>query len=279
MPEKKEAKKPKKAEVEKENQVVEAQELDEKELLKEAEEREKQRKEQEEKEKLEAKVEAKEAEKEAKEAKTAERATVRRKPRHGKKYRELVAKIEQGREYDIDEAIELAKETSYTKFEATIEVHVKLNKKLENVRGTMTLPGGPVKEKNVLEVTEKNIDDVITQIKAGKIDFEVMVAHPKVMPKLASLAKTLGPKGLMPNPKSGTVAEDVSAAAQEFRGGRVEYKADKSNIVHLAIAKAKTDNAKIKENVETILSQFPANRIDSAYITTTMGPSIKIKTK
>jgi len=284
MPEKKKETKAKKVAETKEKKIVSEvvdmeSEKYEKELLREAEEREKERKELEEIEKKEAKAEAKEAEKEQKEIKKAEKHNIRRKPRHGKKYRAVVEKIEAGKEYELDEAIELLRETAVSKFEATIEMHIKLNKKLENVRGTMTLPGGAVKEKKVLEVTEKNIDEVVAKVKSGKIDFDVMVAHPKVMPKLAALAKTLGPKGLMPNPKSGTVSEDVSEAAQEFRGGRVEYKADKSNIVHLAIAKAKTDNEKIKQNIEVILSQFPTMRIDSAYLATTMGPSVRIKIK
>ena len=279
MPEKKKEVKAKKTEkVEAVKEVIE-EAKDEKELLHEAEEREKARKEQEEAEKKEAKAEAKEAEKEQREIKKAERKNIRRKPRHGKKYRNVAEKIEKNKEYDIQEGVALLKETSTSKFEATIEMHVKLNKKLENVRGTLTLPGGVVKEKKVLEVTDKNIDEVVSNVKAGKIDFDVMIAHPKVMPKLAVLAKTLGPKGLMPNPKSGTVAEDTSEAANVFRGGRIEYIADKSNIVHLAIAKVKTDDAKIRENIEVVLSQFPVNRIDSAHLATTMGPSIRIKTK
>lgn len=253
--------------------------LDEKELLHEAEEREKERKELEEAEKKEAKEEAREAKKEELASKKAEKAFIRRKPRHGKKYRAILEKIEKNKEYTIDEAIELSQEISYSKFEGTVEIHIKLSKKLENVRGTFTLPGGAVKQKKVLEVTDKNVDEVVTKVKAGKIEFDVMVAEPKAMPKLASLAKILGPKGLMPNPKSGTVSEDVKAAAEEFRGGRVEYKADKSNIVHLAIAKVKTDKLVTKQNIEAVLSQFPTPRIESVYLTVTMGPSLKVTLK
>ena len=261
------------------DESVKAESVDEKELLREAEIREQERKEQEDQQKKEAKKEAKEHEKEERKTKKLEKHNVRRKPRHGKKYRAVAEKIERGKEYAIDDAIPLVKETSISKFEATIEVHIKLSKKLENVRGTMTLPGGAVKEKRVLEVTEKNIDDVVTQVKSGKIDFDVMVASPKVMPKLAALAKTLGPKGLMPNPKTGTVSEDVAEAANEFRSGRIEYKADKANIVHLPIGKAKTADDKIKENIESLMSQFPTNRIESAYLTTTMGPSVRLEVK
>lgn len=247
--------------------------IDEKELLREAEERELERKEAEEAEKEEEK---KNAIKEKKASKIAGKISVRRKPRHGKKYRAVLEKLEKSKEYTIDEAIELIEVISTTKFKSTIELHVRLSKKLENVRGTFTLPGGAVKQKKVLEVTDKNVDELIAEVKSGKIDFDIIVAEPKVMPKIAQLAKILGPKGLMPNPKSGTVSEDVKAAAEDFRGGRVEYKADKSNIVHMAIAKVGEDSEKTKQNIEALLSQFPTPRIETIFLSTTMGPSIQI---
>ncbi len=253
--------------------------VDEKELLHEAEEREKERKEIEEKEKEEAKIAVKEAKKATHEEKKAEKANVRKKPRHGKKYRALAERIDSSKEYSIADAVKLAKETSVTKFDATVEMHLRLSSKLENARGTFTLPGGAVKEKKVEKVTDKNVEELISKIKAGKIDFDIIVAHPSAMPKLASVAKILGPKGLMPNPKSGTVSEDVDVAVEEFKGGRVEYKADKSNNVHLAIAKASFADEKIVANVEATINQFPANRIESIHITTSMGPSIKVAAK
>ncbi len=266
--------------VEKKEELVEdTSSVDEKELLHKAEEREKERKEKEEKEKEEAKLAAKEAKSKEITEKKAVKVAVRVKPRHGKKHRAASDKIEKGKEYSIADGVKLAKETTIAKFDATIELHVKISKKQENVRGTYTLPGGAVKEKKVLEVTEKNLDDVLAKVKAGKADFDIMIAHPSVMPKLATVAKILGPKGLMPNPKSGTVSEDVSAAAAEFKGGRIEYKADKSNIVHAAIAKVSFDDEKIIANINATISQFPANRIESVYLTTSMGPSIKLSLK
>ncbi|OQB05559.1 MAG: 50S ribosomal protein L1 [bacterium ADurb.Bin212] len=280
MPEEK--KKPVAKKVKKEQVVEEAvsdKEVDEKELLHEAEEREKERKEAEEREKEQAKEAAKESKSKERTVKKLSRANVRVKPKHGKKYREVMKKIEIGKEYSIPEAIKLAKETSITKFEATIELHIKLSKKLENIRGTFTLPGGAVKEKKVLTVDDKNIEEVIAKVKSGKIDFDIMVAHPSVMPRLASMAKTLGPKGLMPNPKAGTVSEDVKSAAEEFKGGRIEYKADKSNNIHIAVAKAKLADDKIQANIDAAISQFPANKIESIHLTTSMGPSIRVSVK
>jgi large subunit ribosomal protein L1 len=282
MPEEKKKAKEGKSEKLKNQEATKVEEkeiLDEKELLHEAEAREKERKEAEEKEKEQAKEAAKESKSKERAAKKISRANVRVKPKHGKKYREMLNKIEVGKEYTISEAISLAKETSITKFEATIELHIKLSKKLENIRGTFTLPGGAVKEKNVLTVDDKNVEEVIAKIKAGKIDFDIMVAHPSVMPRLASMAKTLGPKGLMPNPKAGTVSEDIKSAAEEFKGGRIEYKADKSNNIHIPIAKAKLADDKIHANIDSAISQFPANKIESIHLTTSMGPSIRVSLK
>lgn len=263
-----------KDEVSKETEIV-----DEKELLKEAEEREKERKEEEKEEKKLQKAKEKEekqkdkAEKEA----TKPKNQVRKKPRHGKKYRELAKKIED-KEYSVSEAIKLALETNPAKFDATVEAHYRVNVKEKNIRGMVVLPGGATKEKKVLEVTESNVEDIIAKVKAGKIEFDVMVADIKVMPQIAQLAKVLGPKGLMPSPKAGTVVEDVKKAAEELRGGKVEFKADKSNIVHMAIGKISFGEDRIKSNFEAVLSHLP-KRIDSIYLTTSMGPSIKVAKK
>ncbi len=248
--------------------------VDEKELLKEAEEREKEKKIIE----AEAKKKAKEAAKiEAKEEHKAKEKKIiaRRKPRHGKKYREIAKQIE-NKEYNVNDAIDLALKTNPAKFDATVEVHVKINPKEKNIRGMIVLAGGVVKEKKILEVTEKNIDEALEKIKAGKIDFDIMIAELKLMPKLASLAKILGPKGLMPSPKAGTAVENVAKAAEELKSGKVEYRADKTNIVHLAIGKVSFGNERIYQNYEAIINALPYKKIDSIYLTTTMGPSIKI---
>lgn len=251
--------------------------IDEKKILKEAEEREKERKAEEEQEKEEAKEQKKE---EAKERPAkVKQAQVRKKPRHGKNYRKLAEQIEKDKEYPVAEAIDLALKTNPVKFDATVEVHVKVNPKEKNIRGMVTLPGGVVKEKKVLPVTEKNIDDVVADVKAGKINFDVMIADLKLMPKLAPLAKVLGPKGLMPSPKAGTAVEDVAKAVEELKSGKVEYRADKTNIVHMAIGKISFGAEKIYQNYDAVVSVLPSKRIDSIYLTTTMGPSVKVARK
>lgn len=249
--------------------------IDEKKILKEAEEREKERK----KEEAEAKAEEKEVEKEEKKEERIKESQKRRKPLHGKKYREIAKQIEKGKEYTIAEAIELSLKTSPAKFDATVEAHFRINAKEKNIRGMITLTGGLVKEKKIQEVSESNIEEVIAEVKAGKINFDVMIADMKVMPKLAQLAKVLGPKGLMPSPKAGTAVEDVKKAIEELKSGKVEYRADKFNIVHLALGKVSFGDERIKENYDAIIGALPFKKIVSIYLTTTMGPSVKVTRK
>lgn len=273
-----------KKDAKKEEQVVEevtaqaTEELSEKDLLKQAEEREKARKEQEEAEKEATKAEEKEKKQEEKEERKAQRVTARKRPRHGKNYRKSAESIEKGKEYSLAEALELVLNSNPSKFDATVEMHVKLNVKEKNVRGMVTLPGGVIKEKKVREVTEENVEEVIADVKAGKIDFEVMIADIKVMPKLAQLAKVLGPKGLMPSPKAGTAVVDVKTAVEELRSGKVEYRVDKFNIIHMAIGRISFGAEKIQSNYQAIIDHLP-KRIDSIYLTTTMGPSVKVVKK
>ncbi|MEI6499112.1 MAG: 50S ribosomal protein L1 [bacterium] len=256
-----------------------AEEISEKELLKQAEEREKERKEQEEAEKEAEKEEAKEKKAEERAEKLLKKVRqVRVRPRHGKKYRAIEEKIEKNKEYALAEAIDLVLESSTVKFDATVEMHVKLNAKEKNIRGMVVLPGGMVKEKKILEVLPTNADEVIENIKAGKIDFDLLIVDIKVMPKFAQLAKVLGPKGLMPSPKAGTVVADVAAAALELKAGKVEYRADKLNIVHMSLGRVSFGSEKIKLNYDAIISHLP-KRIDSIYLTTSMGPSIKVSKK
>jgi len=246
---------------------------DEKMLLKKAEEKEKARKETEDKEKEIKKVE-KEETKTVIEQKAEE---VRAKNKHGKKYRSVKEKIEIDKIYEPDEAIDLVKETSLTKFDATVDLHLRLDKKIENLRGVVNLPAGSAKEKIVLAVTEKNIEEVVEKVKSGKTKFDIMLATPTIMPKLASLAKILGPKGLMPNPKSGTVTENIEEAMEEFKSGKVEFKADKGNNIHISIGRVSFDHEKLKQNLDAALAAVPVGKVLSAHLTTSMGPSIKIK--
>lgn len=252
---------------------------EDKELLREAEEREEKRKEEE---KLEKET-AKKAEKESKADKKEEKAIIkifgRVKPRHGKNYRKVLEQLEKNKEYSVAEAIDLVLKSNPSKFDATIEAHVKINMKEKNIRGMVNLAGGVVKEKKILEVTEKNIDETVENIKAGKFDFDIMITELKLMPKLSVLAKILGPKGLMPSPKAGTAVEDVAKAAADLRSGKVEYRADKTNIVHMPIGKISFGAERVYQNYEALTGVLPYKKIDSIYLTTTMGPSIKVAKK
>lgn len=252
--------------------------IEEKELLKKAEEKEKERKETEKKSRR-AKLSGSRSKASGKEKIVVEQKAevVRAKNKHGKKYRSVKEKIEIDKIYEPDEAIDLVKETSITKFDATIDLHLKIDKKIENLRGVVNLPAGSAKEKKVLEVTEKNVEEIIEKVKAGKAEFDIMLATPSVMPKLASLAKILGPKGLMPNPKNGTVTENISEAAKEFRGGKIEFKADKGNNIHISLGRVSFDHDKLKENLDAVLAAVPIGKVLSAHLTTSMGPSIRIK--
>lgn len=221
----------------------------------------------------------------------------------GKKYIAAKAKIDSKKSYTPDEAVSLVKETSAAKFDATVELHCHLGidpKKGEQlVRGTMTLPHPVGKPKRVIAfVEEAKIEDaksagadvVATQdtidelIKTGKIDFDIAVATPAMMPKLAKLAKILGPKGLMPNPKTETVSPDVKKMIESLKKGKASFKNDDTANLHLSIGKVSWDAERISANLnaalETIKKYKPATSkgtyLQTVVITTTMGPGIKI---
>lgn len=192
----------------------------------------------------------------------------------GKKYRAVKSLIPT-EAISVSEALELLEKTKVTNFDPTVEIHINLS--VKNIRGTVTLPGGAAKQKKVLIITEENFDDETRKIEAGKIGFDVLVTKPELMPKLAKFAKVLGPKGLMPNPKSGTVSEDPKKVAEEISGGKVEYKQDKNDIIHLAIGKLSFGSEKLESNIAEILKVMPANKVNAVYINLTMSPSIKIE--
>ncbi len=197
------------------------------------------------------------------------------KPAHGKKYFAAKAKIEKDKVYSIDEAIDKVLQTSTSSFDATVEVHAKLA--VANIRGTTILPSGAPKQKKVVEVTDANAEDIISKIKANKLDFDILIAAPSTMPKLAAVAKILGPKGLMPSPKSGTVVENTKEAMKEFKSGKVEYKQDDQKNIHLGLAKVSWGKEKIKDNLAAILKIMPKNKVSALYLASTMGPSVKVE--
>lgn len=176
--------------------------------------------------------------------------------------------------YILSEAIALAKKTSYAKFDATIELHVGIisKKGQEALRGLVSLPAGSAKQKRIVVAD----DQIIEKVKQGKIDFDVLIATPAMMPKLAQVAKILGPKGMMPNPKSGTVTDDVEKVKAELSSGKVEYKTDPLGNIHLGIGKVSWDEKKLDANIAAVLQVIPKNRVGKVYLCATMGPAIQL---
>lgn len=261
----------------------------------------------------EAKAE-KEARKEAGDtsSQTGEEAVVKKGPkpvtrpvleRRGKNYRKVAEKVEAGKLYTLEDAVKLAAETNPAKFDASVEVHVRLNvdprQADQNIRATVSLPHGTGKTIRVAvfapEADHKAAKDAgadvigddafLAQLDKEVLDFDILVATPQYMPKLGKYARLLGPRGLMPNPKSGTVATDVAKAVKEAKAGKVEYRVDKQAIVHLGIGKVSFGGDKLVENAkaffESLQSQKPTS-IKGGYVKTitvssTMGPGVKVE--
>ena len=223
----------------------------------------------------------------------------------GKKYVEAAAKIEKGHAYTKEEAIKLVKETSTTKFDSSVEIAIRLNldtkKADQQLRGAIVLPNGTGKSKKVLVLAkgalatsakEAGADyvgdaDMIDKIaNENWFDFDVIVATPDMMPALGKIGKVLGPKGLMPNPKTGTVTMDVKKAVEDIKKGRVEYRTDSYGNVAAIIGKVSFDDTKLVENmdafVSVILKAKPSSvkgtYVKNISVSSTMGPGVKIDT-
>lgn len=220
----------------------------------------------------------------------------------GKRYNNAISLIETGKDYTLDEAVELIKKTAGAKFDESIEVAVNLGvdprKADQVVRGTVSLPHGIGKTVRVCVLTkgskeaeakEKGADyvgfeDLIEKIKGGWLGFDVIVATPDAMGEVGKLGRVLGPRGLMPNPKSGTVTTDVGKAVEELKAGKIEFRVDKTGILHVSVGKSSFDAAKIRENVvaflETVARLKPSaskgQYIQGVVLSNTMGPGIRL---
>lgn len=229
-------------------------------------------------------------------------ATRPRLERRGKKYQELAKKLETGKSYELAEAMSLASETSPATFDASVELHIVLGvdprQADQNIRSTVSLPHGTGKTVRVAafvpseeaEAASKAGADIageeaiVKLLENEQLDFDILVATPQMMPKLGKFARLLGPRGLMPNPKSGTVATNIASAVKEAKGGRVEYRVDKQAIVHLSIGKVSFGGDKLTDNTKTFFeslqsvkpSTLKSSYITSVHVTTTMGPGIKV---
>lgn len=222
--------------------------------------------------------------------------------KRGKKYREALKKYNNNQMYDIGKGIDILKDVAYAKFDETVEVALRLKlKKSHTVRDTVVLPntfgkdkrilvfakGDNVKEAKEAGATYVGDEEYIEKIKKGWLEFDIIIATPDMMKDVGKLGPILGRRGLMPNPKTGTVTADVKGAIAELKKGRVEFRADKTGVVHLGIGKMSMDHAKLRENIksfyEEVLRKRPVDLkgeyINSMYISSTMGLGIKINPK
>lgn len=205
---------------------------------------------------------------------------IKKPKQRSKKYQEKYALVDRSKLYNFDEALELVKKTSYVKFDASVEMHARLaapktkKTKQEQVRNTVQLPHSIGKEPKVGVIDEAMAEKII---KEKKTEFDILLATPEMMPKIARLAKILGPQGKMPNPKTGTVTTDTAKTLKEIKAGRVEYKSDDTGNIHQMIGKVSFDNKKLEENYRAILTAIGINKIQSVTLSATMGPGVKVK--
>lgn len=208
--------------------------------------------------------------------------------KHGKKYREALEKIEAGRKYTLEEGISKVKEIAFAKFDETVELTMWLGvdprKADQLVRGTVVLPHGLGRSKTVLVIAQGDKqreaqeagadfvggDDMVDRIKGGWLEFDAVIATPDMMRSVGQLGKVLGPRGLMPNPKTGTVTFDVATAVRETKAGKIEYRVDKTGVIHVPVGKASFEPQKIQENARVLL-----DAVVKAKPTTAKGKYVK----
>lgn len=193
-----------------------------------------------------------------------------------KRYQEVAGMVDRTKLYPLKDAISLVKQTSLTKFDGTVELHVNLNPlslgEKKDYRTGVSLPHGTGKEVKVAIAD----DTILAEVEAGKINFDILVAHPQMMPKLAKVARTLGPKGLMPNPKTGTVTPDPEKRAKELSSGQVNIKTEPGNpIIHMPIGKVSFPDKNLIANIEAVLSAL-SGKVAKVSLSATMGPGVKV---
>lgn len=194
-----------------------------------------------------------------------------------KRYLEVVGMVEKNKQYPLTDAIGLVKKTSITKFDGTVELHINLNPlslgEKKDYRTSVSLPHGTGKEVRVAIAD----DAILVEIAAGKINFDILVAHPSMMPKLAKVARVLGPRGLMPNPKTGTVSPDPEKRAKELSSGQVNIKTEPGNpIIHMPVGKISFPDKEIAANISAVL-QVLGNKASKVSLSSTMGPGVKVQ--
>ncbi len=220
----------------------------------------------------------------------------------GKKIKEARSKIDKSVLYSVEDAVKIMMDNKFSKFNESVDIAIKVvHKSYQNIRGTAVLPAGTGKEKKVLvickgdkqkEAQEAGADyvgaeDIIEKIKGGWVDYQAVVATPDMMKEVGKLGQVLGKRGLMPKPKSGTVTEDIKGIIKELKGGRVEYRADKTGVIHMMVGKVSFESPALVDNIKTFFNQVmkdkpsdaKGNFIRSVHVSSTMGPGIKINHK
>ncbi len=221
---------------------------------------------------------------------------------HGKKYKESLSKVDRETQHGVAEAVELAKSVASAKFDETVELAVRLGvdprKADQIVRGTLSLPSGTgttvrvavfaageaAAEARAAGADEVGADDLVAKINGGFLDFDIAIATPDLMGQVGTLGRVLGPRGLMPNPKTGTVTTDVGKAVAEFKGGRVEYRTDKVGNIHIRVGKASFTDEQLVANIRAVLDELQRAKPAAAKgryflsitVSTTMGPGVRI---
>lgn len=191
----------------------------------------------------------------------------------GKKYQEVSKDLDRTKTYPLNEALDIVKKLSYSKFDATLEAHI--NTASVGIRGLVSLPFASGRKLRILafEGEEKTIEE----ISKGKVDFDLIITTPEWMPKLTKVARILGPRGLMPNPKNGTIADDLKKAAESFQAGKTEYKTEsKAPVMHIAMGKLTQPNEELAANIKTLLQTLGKSRVKKVSLSPTMGPAIKL---
>jgi large subunit ribosomal protein L1 len=220
----------------------------------------------------------------------------------GKKIASARQKVDKNQLLSVEDAVALMKQVKFAKFDETVEVSIKVvHKSYQNVRGFVTLPAGTGKKVRVLAICKGDkleeakaagadffgSEEMIEKIQEGWLDFDAVVATPDMMPKMSKVAPILGRRGLMPKPKAGTVTTDISGILKELKGGKVEYKADKTGVIHLGVGKSTFADADLASNIKTFYAQVvkdkpsdaKGNYIKTVFLASTMGPAIKLNHK
>lgn len=220
--------------------------------------------------------------------------------RRGKAFRKNAELLEADKAYSLTEAIALAKKTSHVKFDASVELHINLSvdprQADQNIRDNLVLPAGTGRTVRIAVLTEDDgaalkagadtagVDNLLAELEKGIMNFDILISTPALMGRLGKYARSLGPRGLMPNPKSGTVTNDVQKAIAEAKAGKVEYRVDTTGIVHLGVGKVSFTEVQLLDNIQAVLASIKNNKPTSikstyfkaAHLATTMGPSIKV---